>query len=618
MMNSVYERNMRALEMSYPSIHKKIKKLPDSKNHIAYYSDGVANIVVHGIKYYPEKDTIHSVSEHIKEMYKKNPKFTVLLGLGLGYELIETLKLADNKVVYLVAIEKDPYLFRALLHVVDIQQLLSQENFVLLVEPSDAEINDFVMRRSRLLSFASSMKTITPLYYSTAMKISKDYYVSKLRVLTSAMKIAFRVLGNDPEDSYIGMYNMLQNLDHIIDNAGVNLLFDKFHNKPAVIASAGPSLNKNMHLLQGIYNKALIIVPDTSLKILLNAGMKPHIVTSLERVKGTEKYVNNLDEELVKDIYYAACPVVTRTNFESYNGPKLIVYRMFDHFKWLEIDRGMLDIKSSSGNMAFRLAISFGCNPIILIGQDLAFSRDGSTHAVGAVSGSNQQYYHNAQTFEVEGNDGFPIRTSEKWDLFRRQYEQDLFDYQGTCINATEGGAKIQGTAIMPFSDAIKQYIQEDFSPNSVIHEALLAFSVASHQEEHEKTNRKITTALSELDTLIAACENALSHIRIFAQQDKKALVTQQLRDEYDMITSIKVSLTADNTTFQLLVVHMLQSYYTKFEMDINELFSRNGHEDDILFDAILAHQSFFEVCIGIMQKIKDLLNETKSNRSST
>jgi len=205
-------------------------------------------------------------------------------------------------------------------------------------------------------------------------------------------------------------------------------------------------------------------------------GLKPHLVTSLERVAETVKLLEGYNREEVGDVYLAACPVVRNEVYQAYSGPRIIVYRDFDHFKWLGIDRGILKIQLSAGNMAFKVAEALGCDPIILIGQDLAFSRDGRTHATGSVYGENQQLPLE-EMFEVMGNDGESIMTNQTWYSFLRAYEMDLLNYSGTCINATEGGAYITGTSIMPFEEAINKHIREEFYPRDSIRESLTIFT---------------------------------------------------------------------------------------------------------------------------------------------
>ncbi len=57
---------------------------------------------------------------------------------------------------------------------------------------------------------------------------------------------------------------------------------DRYKNRPAVIVSAGPSLRKNKHLLKGLREQAAIIAVQTTLQPLLEMGVEPHFVTSLD------------------------------------------------------------------------------------------------------------------------------------------------------------------------------------------------------------------------------------------------------------------------------------------------------------------------------------------------
>jgi hypothetical protein len=132
---------------------------------------------------------------------------------------------------------------------------------------------------------------------------------------------------------------MLRNINTIINNPGVNLLKDKFKGKPGVVVATGPSLNKNKHLLKGLEDKALLISCDATLKILLAMGVKPHLVTSLEREMAVVQLFEGIQKEQVEDVYLAACPVVYPEVYQTYPGPNIVIYRRFDHFKWLQLER---------------------------------------------------------------------------------------------------------------------------------------------------------------------------------------------------------------------------------------------------------------------------------------
>ena len=54
---------------------------------------------------------------------------------------------------------------------------------------------------------------------------------------------------------------------------------------PAIVVSAGPSLNKNLMDLKKAVGKACIIATDTAMKPLLNAGIMPNLFVIIDGLK---------------------------------------------------------------------------------------------------------------------------------------------------------------------------------------------------------------------------------------------------------------------------------------------------------------------------------------------
>ena len=57
-----------------------------------------------------------------------------------------------------------------------------------------------------------------------------------------------------------------------------------------------------MHLLEQVGNDALVVAADASLRMMLAKNLKPHIVTSLERVEETARLFEGLNPEDYKDV----------------------------------------------------------------------------------------------------------------------------------------------------------------------------------------------------------------------------------------------------------------------------------------------------------------------------
>ena len=121
---------------------------------------------------------------------------------------------------------------------------------------------------------------------------------------------------------------------------------------------------------------------------------------------------------------------------------------------------GYLGIGMSAANMAYELAVHGGFKNVILIGQDLAFGEDGTSHAVDAIYGKNEIDPKPAEDkimIEKYGGGG-EVETTQVWKLFLTFFEKDIYDTKNRIrvVNSTEGGARIHGAEEIAFSESIK------------------------------------------------------------------------------------------------------------------------------------------------------------------
>lgn len=627
--NKIYEHNLNFLKNKKPEIYNKIINSKDSGKYqlIKNSNDEYYNIFYKDSNtfHYNSQNTVKDIEKNLISLGNKNSRIAVFLGLGLGYDIVYYLKnmSKDQKTRYLVIIEDNIELFKLAMMCNNLVPILEKnETFLFLNEEN---IFNKMTKLFQMTPIVYYIKTTKFFYHSSTLNVFRDSYMEILKKIKDALIFTIGWFGNSPEDSLIGERHMFDNIKEIIENPGINLLYDKFKNKPAVIVATGPSLNKNKHLLKNFVNKAIFICPDASLKILLDIGIKPNLVTALERDPETADLIKGFSPEDVKDVYYAATPVIPHTAYEAYNGPKIIVYRNYQHFNWLEIDKGMLEIKQSSGNMAFKLAEALGCNPIILVGQDLAYSRDGTTHAEGALFGENQEHtMGNIKKYEVPGNDGKPILTHDVWDLFRKGYEIDIETYKGTCINATEGGALINGTKIMTLKDVLDNYISEIFNPDDIIKENFKVFNSDSVRKDFNKVMNKIKSAQDDLIFMSKVCKDAIDIIDEKAEDYKLILEgndSKELFDDFEKtfnkIFNMKKSILSKYDTFQKLLMHIFQSFYIKFENDCNLFFEQYDSDKKANAAIFFNYRRWFlyennlnVIILNLLEEAKNKINE--------
>ncbi|OPX88177.1 MAG: hypothetical protein A4E53_02123 [Pelotomaculum sp. PtaB.Bin104] len=620
-----YRNNMQILKKHYPELARRVEQCAFTPRYRLMPSlrpDGTPNLYCaeKNSLYYDNADPLLDAKLQLAALRLKNAKLAIFLGVGLGYEIIHfALDIADTVgTKAIIIIEKDLELFKLACCYTDLTTLIAHPMTFFLIGVDEDELYVPLKNKLKESGWFIYSRALKPLYHPSSLRLEKEYYLTALKAIRDASLHTVTDFGNCPEDSLIGVENMLANLSVIIRNPGINQLYGAFRNKPAIVVATGPSLNKNKHLLKGLEKRALMISVDASLKILLEMGVKPHLVTALERVIEVARFFRDIPLGELDDVYLAACPVIRREVYNLYSGPKIIVYRAFDHFKWLGVDRGMLNIKGSAGNMAFKIAAALGCNPIILVGQDLAFSRKGATHASGHALGEKQDAFYR-DVLEVTGNDGSPIQTSDTLYGFLKGYEVDLAEYEGTCINATEGGAFIQGTRVMPLAEAIKRYLRDEFDPLETLNRHLMIPDESKNKETLRQVLEKIDHTMAELERIERICKNSLKMIKekesLLNQAAADRNATGQVKEFMAKIYEQKRNCALDHDTYQLFFMHVIQSFNIKFEMEMQVIPETHDNESVALAETALRHTEWFatigrlaDTCRKTLHKYRELL----------
>jgi ribosomal protein L7/L12 len=100
-----------------------------------------------------------------------------------------------------------------------------------------------------------------------------------------------------------------------------------------------------------------------------------------------------------------------------------------------------------------------GANPIVFIGQDLALT-DGKDHAEGYPHTYNANTLKNRTDngFDADGYHGGRVRTERQLMYYKTWFERRASELTDRLIiNATEGGARINGTVQLPFATVCRE-----------------------------------------------------------------------------------------------------------------------------------------------------------------
>ncbi len=424
------------------------------------------------IKLHSSYDPIKEAERSIEAFDKGRSSIIAVSGIALGYHLIELKKKYPG--IKIIAIEKDN-------EIVDLCRNISPaalEGIEIINSGTDPES---IFEGIDLSCF----KGIAHYIHKPSYQLNPEFYdktMSSLKLHISS-RISDLLTRFEFEEKWL--QNIFRNLKHMENASSVSKLFGKFRGLPGIIVSAGPSLKYSIDDLKKIRNKAVIVAVDTSLKILNKHNISPHFVLTLDAQKYSVKHftgVNTDNTILIADM--VSCPsimstftgrkIISTTSKYYQNSHGDIVRETTPGIDWIEKKTGPLGDIQSGGSVAtsaFDLLLNMGCDPIILTGQDLAYSGreyhcSGTYHNDDWIPRINR--FSNLDTINQNVirkrkikyvrryGDKDTIISDFVFDLYRSWFEDSAGRISASVINATGDGSRINNTKEMNLIDAVK------------------------------------------------------------------------------------------------------------------------------------------------------------------
>lgn len=419
-------------KQSYNIIETKIPNMPTvqavlGENSYYLYS-----------KYNPLRDS----KIFAEEEYDENIDNYLVYGLGLGYHIRELENLlkqkGDQYHIYLV--ECNLEIYKLAMENVDLSGIINSENITLLLmgnnKSSYERLTDILTVDSiKIAVHKPSLNTIPEDF------IELKYLLEEFQMKQDTIVATSKILDD----------NFKSNINNYDEN--VDVLFNKFKDTPLYLISAGPSLDKNIHELAKIKGKAIILSVGRAVRPLLKANITPDYIIATD--PSNWLYTSQL-KGLNIDVPIIVLSTCDKNIMLNYKGKKYIALQE----GYLPAERYAKDNNNSTvktgGSVAttgLDIAIRMACNPIILVGQDLAFTNN-QTHSKDTFS---KKTVKSKSLREVEDIYGNPIKTSTNLYIYLRWMQNRMAEEESVVfVDATEGGAKIKGTKIMKLKDTIQ------------------------------------------------------------------------------------------------------------------------------------------------------------------
>ncbi len=268
-------------------------------------------------------------------------------------------------------------------------------------------------------------------------------------------------LGNDIGDTYTGLHNAARNARSLLDKPALPELRGIFGRTPVISIAAGPSLSDHLDHLRELQDRCVLVACDAMLAGLLDAGIEPHFVTPLERIRATADMLQGADGTRT---HFAGLPVVLPAGRDVFGERAVCIHAGDQLYDWLDPScGGRLYCGSSTGVLSVSLALHLTDGPVYLVGHDLS-TREGVSHCLEAEFAGSTWLDTKAQNdhqtkwqggYEdrcLPGNAGEPVRSISWWARFRNEIielvrRDPIADRHVYNLNARAGiGARIDGT----------------------------------------------------------------------------------------------------------------------------------------------------------------------------
>lgn len=408
-----------------------------------------------------------NLEEEINYFYQnileKTLRYPFICIYGMGNALL--IKNLAKHYKHLFVFESEIELFILALSITDLSQEL-ESGVIYLIDTTEAKMS---FQLSMLFDQYGTFEWLSLYEMFINCTYYKKYYENCiLEIDKKCQEIIYVVIRNfNPGDALTTLCykQFLQNISEILNSIPLQRLFSERKNKfkNAIVVSAGPSLSKQLPLLKEYQDKALIFCADGALNILLQENIKPDYILNLDFEDLPCKFFRDLRgcEDAIFLLAATTHPSVVEL---LKNQNKTLVISNISYYRYYHLEEfGYLDIGTHVSHFSYTMALALGCKNIIMIGQDLAFDKEGNSHTKDFALGKDIDTKLNFPTLRVPAyaNKG-EVLTHIAWNDYRIKLEH-LFarNTQAKFYNATEGGAKINFTKELSFKECCENILQE-------------------------------------------------------------------------------------------------------------------------------------------------------------
>lgn len=470
-----FEQNAQALLQSdavHAPLVARLRETPPTEDYQVYEADdGCCTLIYRGVCLHNPESPLSEVAQVLEtQCTPGNDRLHVILGLGMGYLPDEAFRMSTG---HIVVYEPELPLLRFVLENVNLSSLLGSGRVWLVDNQSDllGRIRQGLYRQYQLdmmvlRGHAHLLAEEIPNLMSRITELEMD------RIYDAKTGRAFHF-------QWLGQF--LGNLPELAKWDTLDDLYGRYPDKPALVISRGPSLDAALDDIRALSGAAVLIAVGGAVRRLWEAGIIPDFAVFYD-ANGLQEQLHGIPAEVLGQITCLISPFAQRCVFEAPAREKqLFLGQNNAQFAdWLDTALGRTHERLDGGGtvsiIGFQAAMAMGCNPVTLVGQDLAFPRN-QVYAGGiavqqdadgrlALTPSETLYAEPETMATTLGQNGETLPTLKAYTSFIRHLEElarkNARNEQPVRLyNASLGGAHLEGFTLCTLAE-----LKTDFPAN--------------------------------------------------------------------------------------------------------------------------------------------------------
>lgn len=526
MTSELYQKNIQLLAAKHPDIAAQIDAVADDAS-IVMHTDNPDAITASYVKASGDMILLHSKYNPVREAVRLVDGYQIkitsniaILGFGLGYHVLELIRRPSRRDLVMIC-EKNTAIVKNAFRYCDFTDLLQADDIVWSLGYDPASALSLIREKS-LSALANGF---TVLLHPPSVQVEERYYEGMKASIAEFLTYAKVNINTQMERAEDFVGNAFENLDEFLRAQPVSELFGIAKGRAVFVVGAGPSLDKTVHLLRHVQDRAFIIVVDSAVATLLEHGITPDFVISIDFTRHTMRYFKEIDTRDLNLVFDAEIyPEVVK----AFKGRKYAIHLPYKSVpEWIRGiigDKGAIAKGLSVSHAAVLLAAKMQAEQIILVGQDLAYPRS-QWHAKGSsffqtLDITSRESLNLCMTTDIFGK---PVETATSMMVFKNHFELLFSEQDLVCYDATEGGARIAGTEVISLKDAIIRFCPERKKP-PLIHGDIYQYydrDAARMRQAAVRIKDTVHTFNAAIKDTLALIEQTESDLRETGKRDR-------------------------------------------------------------------------------------------------